>query len=116
MTEYIADHIQEEEFSIWAMKSKPATLKVFRPTLAVSCHYNIRRGCWQTWKRAAWAYFPEETQFLSCSATDEWGIKACVLYKMTANTIFHLGSVVNPDSGRSQGEPELWSTEWVAEH
>lgn len=32
----------------------------------------------------------------------------------TANAIFHLGSVVNPDSGRSQESRA--DTEWVAEH
>lgn len=45
--------------------------------------------------------FPEETQFLSCSDADEKDIKACVVCKITANTIFHPGSMVNRDSGRN---------------
>lgn len=98
-------------WSSLAFSTKILLFWVFCPTWAVSRHYIISRGCWQTWKRAAWLYFPEKTQFLSCSATDEKAIKACVVCKPTANAVFHLGSVVNPDSGRSQGEP---NTYWVS--
>lgn len=105
MTEWVTG------WSSLAFRTKILLFWVFCPTWAVSRHYIISRGCWQTWKRAACLYFPEETQFLSCSAADEKAIKACVVCKPTANAIFHLGSVVNPDSGRSQGEPNRY---WVS--
>lgn len=75
---------------------------------------SIRRTCWQTLKQAAWVYFLVETQFLPCRATNEKSIKACMVWIMMASAVFHLGSVLNHDWGRSQ---EDWTnvTGWIAE-